>query len=78
MIFMTIVLMFPAEPDPTPQTMNYTVLVFGGVTLLASIYYWTSGVHWFKGPIITVETKLGATASGADSPVENEKEPVEA
>jgi hypothetical protein len=76
MIFMTIVLMFPAEPDPTPQIMNYTVLVFGGVTLLASIYYWTSGVHWFKGPIITVATKPGAT--GADSPVEDEKEPVEA
>ena len=76
MLFMTIVLMFPAEPDPTPQTMNYTVLVFGGVTLLASIYYWTSGVHWFKGPVVTVEAIPGTT--GTDSPVEDEKESVEA
>ncbi|KAJ7848955.1 amino acid/polyamine transporter I [Mycena olivaceomarginata] len=31
MFFMTVVLMFPTAPDPTPQSMNYTAVVLGGV-----------------------------------------------
>ena len=35
--------------------MNWTVLIFGGVLLLAMCHYWISGRHWFKGPRINVE-----------------------
>lgn len=58
MWFMTVVLMFPTAPDPVAQTMNYTVVVIGGVSLLAFGYYYFpkyGGVHWFKGPVSNVE-----------------------
>ncbi|KAF7376941.1 putative amino-acid permease C11D3.08c [Mycena sanguinolenta] len=63
MWFMTVVLMFPTVPDPTAQTMNYTVVVMGGVSLLALGYYYFpkyGGVHWFKGPVSNVEVDDGS------------------
>ncbi|KAE9388550.1 hypothetical protein BT96DRAFT_1004090 [Gymnopus androsaceus JB14] len=52
-VLMSIVLLFPAEPGvPSPATMNYTVLVMGGVTVLSTVYYYFpvyGGIHWFKG-----------------------------
>lgn len=35
---MTVVLMFPSSPDLTAQTMNYRVVVLGGVLSLALGY----------------------------------------
>ncbi|KAJ6484015.1 amino acid/polyamine transporter I [Mycena sanguinolenta] len=63
MWFMTIVLMFPTAPHPTAQTMNYTVVVMGGVCILAIGYYYFpryGGVHWFKGPVSNVEADHGS------------------
>ncbi|KAJ7260305.1 amino acid/polyamine transporter I [Mycena haematopus] len=57
MWFMTVVLMFPTAPDPVAQTMNYTVVVMGGVSFLALGYYYFpkyGGVHWFRGPVSNV------------------------
>ena len=42
--------------------MNYSVVVFGGVLLLAILYYYApvvGGVHWFKGPVTTLEGYQG-------------------
>jgi hypothetical protein len=63
MWFMTVVLMFPAAPDPIAATidMNYTVVVMGGVLSLAFGYYYFPGYggrHWFKGPISNVRGDL--------------------
>ncbi|KAJ6536821.1 amino acid/polyamine transporter I [Mycena capillaripes] len=58
MALMTVVLMFPTAPDPTPQTMNYTAVVLGGVLLLALGYYYFpryGGVYWFHGPVANVD-----------------------
>ncbi|KAJ6543330.1 amino acid/polyamine transporter I [Mycena sp. CBHHK59/15] len=58
MWFMTVVLMFPTAPDPVPQTMNYTVVVMGGVLFLALGYYYLpryGGVHWFNGPVSNID-----------------------
>ncbi|KAJ6484033.1 amino acid/polyamine transporter I [Mycena sanguinolenta] len=63
MWFMSVVLMFPTAPNPTAQTMNYTVVVMGGVSLLALGYYYFpkyGGVHWFKGPVSNVEVDHGS------------------
>jgi hypothetical protein len=30
---------FPSNPHPTPQTMNWGIVIYGGVTILAAIYY---------------------------------------
>ena len=59
MTFMTIVVMFPTTPSPTADTMNYTVVVLGGVLILALAYFYCpvyGGVYWFQGPIKNVST----------------------
>ncbi|KAJ7635809.1 amino acid transporter [Mycena polygramma] len=58
MAFMIVALMFPTAPDPTTQTMNYSVVVLGGVLFLALCYYYFpryGGVHWFQGPVANVD-----------------------
>ena len=57
---MTVVLMFPSEPNPGPQTMNYTVVVLGGVLSLALGYYYFpryGGVYWFRGPVANISVE---------------------
>jgi hypothetical protein len=54
---MSIVFVFPAEPAPTAPTMNYSVVVLGGILVLSVIYYFFpkyGGVYWFKGPVNTL------------------------
>lgn len=54
--------MFPVGgPDPTPETMNYTVVVNMGVWGGASIYYFAAARKWFTGPKTTVEEIEGVT-----------------
>lgn len=74
MWFMTIVLLFPTAPNPVSQTMNYTVVVLGGVCAIALGYYYVpvyGGVHWFQGPVPnidsdTVETVQAETNSKSE------------
>ena len=57
MWFVSIVFFFPTIPDPTGAEMNYTIAVFGGVIIFATIYYYFpkyGGVHWFTGPVPTI------------------------
>ncbi|KAJ3825802.1 amino acid/polyamine transporter I [Lentinula raphanica] len=58
MLLMSVILLFPAEPALAGSaTMNYTVLVIGGVMLFSTAYYFFpvyGGRHWFKGPVVTV------------------------
>ncbi|KAJ7918316.1 APC amino acid permease [Mycena leptocephala] len=67
-LFMTFVLLFPAAPSPTAQSMNYTAVVAGGVLLLSVGYYYFpryGGVHWFEGPVHTVDdVELGENGLG--------------
>ena len=54
---MTVVVAFPATPNPDASTMNFTSVVLGGVLILALTYFYVpvyGGVYWFKGPIRTV------------------------
>ncbi|KAK7001694.1 APC amino acid permease [Favolaschia claudopus] len=66
MLFMTVVLMFPAARDPDSQSMNYTVVVLGGVLLIALAYYFVpvyGGVNWFQGPKANVDMELERSES---------------
>ncbi|KAJ7819548.1 amino acid/polyamine transporter I [Mycena olivaceomarginata] len=57
MIFMIVVFMFPATPDPTSQSMNYTVVILGGTLMLSLGYYFFpkyGGRNWFIGPVKTI------------------------
>ncbi|THU98801.1 hypothetical protein K435DRAFT_720431 [Dendrothele bispora CBS 962.96] len=57
MTVMSIIIMFPENPNPGVSDMNYTVVVQGGVLFLATAYYFLpkyGGMYWFKGPVLTV------------------------
>jgi hypothetical protein len=60
MIVMIAVFLFPPIPNPTPQSMNYTVVVVGGTFVLSVGFYFFpkyGGVNWFTGPVETVEKR---------------------
>lgn len=82
MAFMAIVLLFPTTPTTTAQEMNYTVVVYGGVLVLALAYYYCpvyGGVYWFTGPVRTIGfeegsvSAAGALAAGLESFEADEK-----
>ncbi len=54
--------MFPSGgPDPTPQAMNYTVVINASVWGGCSIYYFLFARKWFTGPKTTLEELDGIT-----------------
>ncbi|KAI0258155.1 amino acid/polyamine transporter I [Gloeopeniophorella convolvens] len=56
--FMSVVFFFPTTKHTDVQDMNYTVVVLGGVLILSLAWYYCpkyGGVHWFRGPIPTVD-----------------------
>lgn len=58
MTFMTIVFFFPTTPNLSGMTMNYTVVVLGGVLALSLMWYYLpvyGGVHWFTGPVLNID-----------------------
>ena len=68
MAFMAVVLLFPTAPTTNAQEMNYTVVVYGGVLVLALAYYYFpvyGGVHWFTGPVRTIEYEEGKAATAS-------------
>ncbi|PWN49138.1 amino acid transporter [Violaceomyces palustris] len=49
--FIVVILLFPANPGPSPQDMNWSVLILG-LILLSSYAWWFFSAHkWYKGPI---------------------------
>lgn len=55
---MSIVFSFPTTEQTNAQNMNYTVVVLGGVLILSLLWYYLpvyGGVHWFAGPVATVD-----------------------
>jgi len=56
LIFGIVLAMFPVGgPDPTPSTMNYTIVINSAVWGGALLYYFTNARKWFTGPKITLE-----------------------
>ncbi|WPK27668.1 hypothetical protein PUMCH_005065 [Australozyma saopauloensis] len=55
-IFVIVLAMFPDNPDPTAQTMNYTAAINGGVWLLAVVYYFVYGYKHYHGPKSNLST----------------------
>ncbi|KAE9370025.1 gaba permease [Stipitochalara longipes BDJ] len=56
LVFGIILAMFPdGGPDPTPQTMNYTVVINMAVWGGAMLYYFIDARKWFTGPKITID-----------------------
>ncbi|KAJ5533942.1 hypothetical protein N7527_000196 [Penicillium freii] len=55
MMFVIVLTMIPTEgPNPTPQTMNYTVVINGSLWLGAVVYYYIHARKTYRGPQTTV------------------------
>jgi amino acid transporter len=75
LVFGIILAMFPTGgPDPTPQTMNYTVVINMAVWGGALGYYFIDARKWFTGPKITVDVLPENMVAEIDG-VENEGAP---
>lgn len=58
MSFVFILLLFPSYPDPSPNEMNYAVVVLGFVLVFCVVYYYIPGFGgktFFKGPVRTID-----------------------
>ena len=64
---------FPATPQTSIASMNYTIVVLGGVLILSLLWYYApvvGGVHWFQGPVANIGL---ATADNDSERAEPEK-----
>lgn len=52
-----IFLFFPAAPDPTPASMNWSCLLFGFILGFSLIYYWIWGRHVYVGPVEYIKNR---------------------
>ncbi|TFK80803.1 APC amino acid permease [Polyporus arcularius HHB13444] len=75
MAFMGTVFLFPTSPGPAVADMNYTVVVLGGVLLLSVLWYYFpkyGGVHWFTGPISTIDQRTAPASARPSESTEAE------
>jgi hypothetical protein len=61
---------FPGTPNPTKDTMNWGIVMYGGITILATTYYMIGGRKTFAPPKDTLEDLL--TTEEYDVKVETE------
>ena len=58
LVFGIVLAMFPdGGPNPTPQSMNYTVVINMAVWGGAMLYYFVDARKWFTGPKITIDVE---------------------
>ncbi|KAH8701089.1 amino acid/polyamine transporter I [Talaromyces proteolyticus] len=49
---------FPVSKDVTAGTMNWSVAIFGGVIIVALVYYYFSARHVYLGPVSRIRTMV--------------------
>ena len=67
MLVFGVVFLFPETPHAGPGDMNYTVAVLGGVLGGSLVWYYMpkwGGVHWFTGPVRTIEADWSGDVKG--------------
>ncbi|ODM19709.1 hypothetical protein SI65_04695 [Aspergillus cristatus] len=70
LLFGLVLSMFPSDgPNPSPDSMNYTIVLNGFVWLASATYYILFARKWYTGPKMTVEAHGGSprSASGEDN-----------
>jgi len=50
---------FPAAPNPVPSTMNWAIVLVGGIVILATVYYWLGGRRTYTPPEETLDDYVG-------------------
>jgi len=56
-----VILFFPLTAHPTAQSMNWAVVIFGGVTLLSLVYYAVYGRSRYVAPVVLVHRASGGS-----------------
>ncbi|KAJ5442113.1 hypothetical protein N7445_005120, partial [Penicillium cf. griseofulvum] len=68
MVFVIVLTMIPSEgPNPSPQTMNYTVVINGSLWAGALVYYYLHARKTFKGPMTNITPEDEGMALEKDS-----------
>lgn len=68
MAFGIMLAMFPVGgPNPSPESMNYTVVVNMAVWGGCTVYYFVSARKWFTGPKTTVDEVEELVGRAADT-----------
>jgi hypothetical protein len=57
MIFVIFWSVWPPETPVNATTMNYSVVVTGGVIIFSIVWYWIRGRKEYEGPLIDDEVK---------------------
>ena len=52
---------WPPSPEPTPETMNWSIAVFGGLMVFCVIFWYTHAHKIYKGPIIEISGGVANT-----------------
>lgn len=63
LVFGVLLAMFPSDPHPSLQNMNYSVVISLSVWLGAVGYYFVHARKWFTGPKTTVSISSSAAAA---------------
>lgn len=50
----TVFVCFPVEANPVAQSMNYAIVMFVGVVIIAVVYYHLHGKRVYEGPVVFV------------------------
>ena len=50
---------FPPAPDPTAQTFNWAILIFGIVVVFAFVFYFTKTKHIYNSPVEKTRAEEG-------------------
>jgi choline transport protein len=48
---------FPSMPNPTPEGMNWSCLIFGFILSFSLVYYYAYGRHNYLGPVEYVKSQ---------------------
>ncbi|KAF1974376.1 amino acid transporter [Bimuria novae-zelandiae CBS 107.79] len=51
----SVLLFFPAVPNPSAESMNWSCLMFGGLVVFALGWYWVVGRYRYVGPVMLVK-----------------------
>jgi hypothetical protein len=56
---------FPTSPNPRPADMNWSVVMYGFVTIVSLVFYFTVAKHSYIGPVMDVRQQHTAEANPA-------------
>jgi hypothetical protein len=45
---------FPSAPNPTPEVMNWSSLIFGLVLIFSLVFYFFKKRHEYRGPVAAI------------------------